>query len=174
MAESYKVFTDLDLGNAVYSAKPEDSIILDGGTYAIIPIKEGVKYIFRNNASAGDIFPNKKISDQKNLIINPSTISINSSDKADNQLPKAKVLITVSSTKTDSNTKDNLNIGSSSINEIEYKALWALNDFIRQYSAITKEPKNKGFSIGEFLDGLEYAVRKTESTNKNISFSNQA
>jgi hypothetical protein len=36
----------------------------------------------------------------------------------------------------------------------EYKALWALNHFIRQYAKITNDKRIKGYSIPEFLDNL--------------------
>lgn len=52
-----------------------------------------------------------------------------------------------------------------SLNEFEYKSLWALNSFIREYSKISKGKKIKGFSISEFKDGLQFLTIKTLNEN---------
>lgn len=47
------------------------------------------------------------------------------------------------------------------LNDFEYKALWAVNSFIREYARITGEKKIKGYSIAEFLDDLLKTVVKS-------------
>ncbi len=47
------------------------------------------------------------------------------------------------------------------LNDFEYKALWAVNSFIREYARITGERKIKGYSISEFLDGSLTALVKS-------------
>ncbi|MFW6273059.1 MAG: hypothetical protein ACOC2U_04710, partial [bacterium] len=52
------------------------------------------------------------------------------------------------------------------LNEMEYKALWALNSFIREYARKFGEKKIKGFSVSEFKDGLGFdKVYKLENVN---------
>lgn len=52
------------------------------------------------------------------------------------------------------------------LSEMEYKGLWALNSFIREYCLKTNEKKINGFSIPEFKDGLGYLITKNLSENK--------
>jgi hypothetical protein len=58
------------------------------------------------------------------------------------------------------NTAINRSIGLN-LNDFEYKALWAVNSFIREYARITGESKIKGYSIPEFLDGSLTATVKS-------------
>ncbi len=46
------------------------------------------------------------------------------------------------------------------LNDIEYRALWAVNHFIRQYGKITKDERIKGFSVAEFLDDSSFEIGK--------------
>lgn len=48
-----------------------------------------------------------------------------------------------------------------SLNDPEYKALWTLNSFIREYAKLTNEKKIKGYNILEFCDGLSFSIQKT-------------
>lgn len=54
------------------------------------------------------------------------------------------------------------------LNEFEYKALWSLNSFIREYSRISGEKKINGLNVSEFKDGLLSAIVKT--LNENVQF----
>ena len=58
------------------------------------------------------------------------------------------------------------------LNECEYKSLWSLNSFIREYSKITKGKKIKGFSISEFKDGLLITIVNT--LNEKVSFNSSS
>jgi hypothetical protein len=58
------------------------------------------------------------------------------------------------------------------LNEMEYKGLWALNSFIREYCLKTNEEKINGFSIPEFKDGLGHLITKNLSENKPFLLSN--
>lgn len=55
------------------------------------------------------------------------------------------------------NTSLNSSIGLN-LNNFEYKALWALNTFIKEYSRLFEESKIKGFSVNEFKDGLLFGI----------------
>lgn len=59
-----------------------------------------------------------------------------------------------------------------SLNEFEYKSLWSLNSFIREYSKITKGKKIKGFSISEFKDGLQFLTVNT--LNESVPFNSSS
>ncbi|MCD4756626.1 hypothetical protein K8R20_03370 [bacterium] len=48
------------------------------------------------------------------------------------------------------------------LNDMEYKALWALNHFIRQYGKVAEDKRIKGFSVAEFKDNLEFGGGKEE------------
>lgn len=65
------------------------------------------------------------------------------------------------------NTEINRSIGLN-LNEFEYKALWAVNSFIREYARITGVRKIKGYSIPEFLDGSLTAIVK--SLDERVAF----
>ena len=67
--------------------------------------------------------------------------------------------------------KSNIEIGLQ-LNEMEYKGLWALNSFIREYCLKTNEKKINGFSIPEFKDGLGHLITKNLSENKPFLLSN--
>jgi hypothetical protein len=58
------------------------------------------------------------------------------------------------------NTEINRSIGLN-LNDFEYKALWAVNSFIREYARITREGKVKGYSTSEFLDGSLITIVKS-------------
>lgn len=58
------------------------------------------------------------------------------------------------------------------LSEMEYKGLWALNSFIREYCLKTNEKKINGFSIPEFKDGLGHLITKNLSENKPFLLSN--
>jgi hypothetical protein len=68
------------------------------------------------------------------------------------------------------------------LSDMEYDALWALNDFIREYSRATDSPANdRPFSVLSFCDGLEMAIfdpigkpHGEHSRSVIGSFSNQA
>ena len=68
------------------------------------------------------------------------------------------------------------------LSDMEYNALWALNDFIREYSRATDSPANdKPFSVLSFCDGLEMAIcdpfgNPHEEHSRSVidGFSNQA
>lgn len=56
---------------------------------------------------------------------------------------------------------ENLDINYSigiNLNDFEYKALWALNTFIKKYCRLFDLNKIKGFDINEFKDGLLYKI----------------
>ncbi len=65
------------------------------------------------------------------------------------------------------NTEINRSIGLN-LNDFEYKALWAVNSFIREYARITGGRKIKGYSIPEFLDGSLTATVK--SLHERVAF----
>ena len=58
------------------------------------------------------------------------------------------------------------------LNELEYKALWALNNFILEYSRITNNTKIKGFSVSEFNDDLFFAI--TDKLDDSILFQSRS
>lgn len=257
----FEVNNEIELGNAIWSSQTGDTIILKSAAYGNIPIKDGLNYEFKDNASAADILGlgigfggdglwsagSVKIGDisiknptiqkeniklyyifQKKLPFNSRfehpisfvhangvILNIVDNDKegfvlggeninAESQLPKAIVNIIVpvleefdikkadelylSSIFRDNYTEEektkeleihqnekikrneiekrelNFSLGLS-LNEFEYKSLWALNSFIREYSKISKGKKIKGFSISEFKDGLQFLTIKTLNEN---------
>jgi hypothetical protein len=271
----FEVNNEIELGNAIWSSQTGDTIILKSGAYGNIPIKDGLNYEFKNNASAADIlglgigiggdeewsagsleFGNIKIENpkiqksniklyyifQKKLPFNSRLehpisfvhangviLNIVGNDKegfvlggeninAESQLPKAIVNIIVpvleefdikkadeiylSSILRGNYTEEektqeleihqkekikkneiekrdfNLSIGIN-LNEFEYKALWSLNSFIREYAKLTNEKKIKGFSSSEFQDGLLFTIVKnlndkfSFTTKSVINFSNK-
>lgn len=46
------------------------------------------------------------------------------------------------------------------LNDLEYKALWTLNSFIKDYARIVDEDKIRGYNTTEFKDGLRFKVVK--------------
>ena len=57
------------------------------------------------------------------------------------------------------------------LNDFEYKALWAINSFIREYARITDGKKIKGYSMAEFSDGL--LVATISSLHESSTFSSR-
>lgn len=55
------------------------------------------------------------------------------------------------------NTSLNSSIGLH-LNNFEYKALWALKTFIKEYCRLFEESKIKGYSVNEFKDGLLFGI----------------
>lgn len=47
------------------------------------------------------------------------------------------------------------------LNEFEYRALWAANDFLREYGRVIKSDLKEGFSTVTFLDGSKSAIQKS-------------
>lgn len=52
------------------------------------------------------------------------------------------------------------------LSEMEYKGLWALNSFIREYCLKTNERRINGLSIPEFKDGLGHLILRNLTENK--------
>ena len=250
----FEVNNEIELGNAIWSSRVGDNIVLKSGEYGNLPIKYGVNYEFVENATAADILglgigdgqwsassvqignisiKNPRIQKeniklyyifQKKLPFNcrfepPITfvhangviIHVIGNDKvrfslsgigenAEAQLPKCVVNIVVPSLiefdvnvssanylspmvsdnlsadeiehkmkkhqkeiekKNDAeNSAFNSSMGLN-LNDFEYKALWALNSFVREYARITGEKRIKGYSISEFKDGLLTAITKS-------------
>ncbi len=255
--KTFEVNNEIELGNAIWSSKAEDIIILKSGEYGNIPIKDGVNYEFYDNATAADILglgfgdewqagsvqigdisiKNPRIQKaniklyyifQKKLPFNSRfehpisfvhasgvILNIVGNDKegfalggeiinAESQLPKAIVNIIVpvleefDIRKADEHYLSSIFSGNSTeqektkelgihqkektkkneiekrdlyvslglqLNEFEYKSLWALNSFIREYSKITNGKKINGYSISEFKDGLQFLTVNTLNEN---------
>ncbi len=56
-------------------------------------------------------------------------------------------------------TEINRSIGLN-LNDLEYRALWTLNSFIKDYARIVDEDKIRGYNTTEFKDGLRFKVVK--------------
>jgi ribosomal protein S18 len=250
----FEVNNEIELGNAIWSSTIGDTIILKSGEYGNIPVKDGVNYEFRGNATAADILglgvggggqwsasrvtfgnvsiKNPKIHNeniklyyifQKKMPFNSRLehpisfvhangviINILGNNKegfvlgggdanAENQLPKMVVNVIVPVLEEFDVNKVNHNYLTSlfrgdfteeekakeieahhneaakqkeiektdlylslglQLNSIEYKALWSLNSFIREYSKIAEEEKIKGLNVSEFKDDLGKAIIK--------------
>lgn len=59
------------------------------------------------------------------------------------------------------------------LNDFEYRALWTLNSFIREYFRITGVGNSHGLSIPQFKDGLHLAICKNLDDPKNFISSYQ-
>ena len=55
------------------------------------------------------------------------------------------------------------------LNEPEYKAIWALNSFIREYSKITQGKHIRGFSFFEFQDGICFTILKDLNNSSELA-----
>ena len=245
---SFEVNNEIELGNAIWTSEIGDTIILKSGEYGNIPIKDGVSYEFKDNATAADILglgigvgggewsassveigsisitnpriqkaniklyyifqkklpfnsrfePNTSFVHANGVVINivgndADGFSLGGIGAGEARLPKCVANIIVPSfeefdieksdagyissifssdildekkqrelethqrekEKRDSaeNTAINESI-SLNLNDFEYKALWAVNSFIREYARITGGKKIKGYSVPEFLDGI--------------------
>jgi hypothetical protein len=261
-----EISNEFELGNAIWAAKANDSIILKNGDYGLLPLKDGVSYDFQGATVAnilelekyfGENWKAGNINFKNTEIINPKIVKSNiklyyifqtklpfnsrfshpisfahangsyinilgnnkiefsiesNGEKADNQLPKGVVVIVVpvlddydikksdprythsilqnsfnnvdinekliesecekkkkeSIEKTEINRSVGLNL-----NDLEYKALWTLNSFIKEYARIIDDDKIRGYSTTEFKDGLRFKIvrdlyDKSEFTNVTV------
>lgn len=228
MSETYTVSNHEELGNAIWSSKPGDTINLLDGKYGFLPIKDGVNYNFFDNASVecifntelnGNIYINGEVKFgnstfksprlQKNnismyylyrkklpfnsrfknstIFIHPNGVLIcvlNEVLSNGFSIPEPEGLhcdyaeILVPSffnydvalannysienidtaieqrTKRDAIEAQNNDI-EMALNDLEYWALWALNDFIKEYARLFDQIQSEVFSISAFTYGLE-------------------
>ena len=253
----FLVNNEIELGNAIWSSRNADKIVLVSGKYGNIPLKTGVCYEFLNNSSASEILGlgigfgesgkwkagSVKIGEIeiKNPQIEKTNIKLyyvfqkllpfntrfenpisfvhangviinvlgnnkeNFTLSSNSQLPKAIIniivpvldgfdidkadkqfLVKIFSKNLSSDeklselelhqqelekknnvekTNFNLSIGLQ-LNEMEYKGLWAINSFIREYCLITNEKKINGYSINEFKDELNFLITDNLSEEK--------
>ncbi len=247
------VHNEFELGNAIWTAKEGDTIVLKNGNYGYLPFKDGVNYDFQGATVASILELEKmfdgdcemgKVKTEKTEILNPKIVKSNiklyyifetklpfnsrftkpysfahangsyikilgnskiefsiesNGEKADDQLPKGVVVIIVPvlddydikkadpryiqsisengfnvaeitekliEAELEKEKKENIekteinrSIGLK-LNDLEYKALWTLNSFIKDYARIVDEDKIRGYNTTEFKDGLRFKVVK--------------